>query len=67
MEGVGHGFDAGVAFEGGFVFCGGGDVGEVGEGFDGDAVGWMCVCGCGEVAELAWVGGGYVEDHGWLC
>ena len=37
VEGVGDGFDAGVAFEGGFVFCGGGDVGEVGEGFDGDA------------------------------
>jgi secondary thiamine-phosphate synthase enzyme len=54
---IGKGFDAGVTFEGEFIFGGGRDGGEAGEGFDGDAG----TGGGGKVAEFAGVGGGDVE------
>ena len=55
--GVVDGFEAGVAFEGGFVFCGGGDFFYAREWGQYEVL--RC-CG-GEVAELAWVGGGDVN------
>jgi hypothetical protein len=55
--GVVGGFEASVTFEGGFVFCGSGDLCEVGEWGEGD----VRRRGGGEVAELAGVGGGDVE------
>lgn len=43
----------------------GGDGGEIGKGFNADGCARaMGFDGASEVAELAWVGGGYVEDHG---
>jgi hypothetical protein len=59
VVGVVDGLDAGVAFEGGFVFGRRGDVVEVGERLDGDLLGGGGV----EVAELAGVGGGDEELH----
>jgi hypothetical protein len=60
--GVVDGLEAGVAFEGWFVFGGWGNFTEAREGFDGDVRGRG---GC-EVAELAGVGGGDVEGHGFV-
>jgi hypothetical protein len=57
VMGVVDGFEAGVAFEGGFVFGGSGDFFYAGEWREGDVL--RC-CG-GEVAKLAGVGGGDVE------
>src|SRR5260370_14347985 len=58
VAGVVDGFEAGVAFEGGLVFVGGGDFFYARE--------WgrcevLRCCG-GEIADLAGVGGGYVEE-----
>jgi hypothetical protein len=58
VVGVVDGFEAGVAFEGGFVFGGGGDLFYAREWGERDVL--RC-CG-GEVAELAGVGGGYVNE-----
>ena len=61
-EGVGDGFEVGVALEGGGVFDGLGDLMEVGEGenfYAGDAG------ACGELGELAGVGGCGVERQRW--
>jgi hypothetical protein len=58
VAGVEDGFETGVAFEGGLVFVGGGDLFEAGEGSDG-----YFVRDGGEVSELAWVGRGDVESH----
>src|SRR5271156_1406862 len=57
--GVVDGLEAGVAFEGGFVFGGGGDLFEAGERSQCD----LLRCRGGEVSELAGVGRGYVEIH----
>ena len=61
-EGVVDGLGAGVGLEGGPVLGRGGDGGDVGEGFDAD--GGRGRGGAGEVAELAGIGGGGVEEHG---
>jgi hypothetical protein len=60
-EGVVDGFETGVEFEGGLVLGRGGDGGEIGKRFDAD--GRRGRGGAGEVAELAWIGGGGVEEH----
>jgi hypothetical protein len=59
--GVVQGLEAGVAFKGGLVFFGGGDLVEAGQGSERDEA-----RGCGEVSQLAGVGGGDVERHGFL-
>jgi hypothetical protein len=61
VVGVVDGFKASVAFEGGFVFSWGWDFVQVGEWGEGDEF----RCSGGEVAELAGIGGGDVESHGW--
>ena len=67
VGGVVEGLGAGVAFEGGRVFGWGGDLGEVGEGFDLDvsSAEEIALGGVGEVSQLAGVGGGDVEVHGY--
>jgi len=64
VERVIDGFGEGVALEGGLVFGRRGDGGETGERFKRNVRARDFGC-CGEVAELARVGGGDVEDH--LC
>jgi hypothetical protein len=65
VAGVEAGLEDGVAFEGGLVFCRGGDFVEAGQRKDGGAVCNGGVRGGGaEVEELARVGGGYVKEHG---
>lgn len=59
-EGVGDGFEVGVALEGGGVFDGLGDLAEVGEGEDLNSGG---AGAGGELGQLAGVGGGGVEGH----
>jgi len=63
-QGIGDGFEIGVALEGGGVFDGFGDLLEVGEGEDLDAGG---AGAGGEFGQLAGVGGGGVEGHETEC
>ena len=63
MVGVVDGLEAGVAFEGGFVFGGRGDFFQARQGEWCDA--W--IGGGGKVAELAGVCGGYIEGHAFYC
>jgi hypothetical protein len=63
VQGVVDGLGAGVEFEGEFIFGRGGDGGDVGKWFDAD--GGSGFGSAGEVAELAGIGGGGVEEHGY--
>jgi hypothetical protein len=62
VAGVVDGLEAGVAFEGGLVFGGGGDLYEVGQWSEGD----VARGSCGKVSKLTGVGSGDMEDH-WFC